>query len=338
MDLMSENPTTYLQDDLKIFNRADKVVEGWYWTLPSNELKKGKVKPVKLMGREIVVYRTKDGNVVAQDAHCPHRGANFCLGHVESDGIRCQYHRWKFDESGQCVDIPIRDVPVNVKVRTWPVEDKYGMIWVWTGETPRYPVPFVPELEGQEVRTMGGGPYNKPCHPNVVMLDAIDAQHFYSVHKIDTVLNFTEVEHNENCISFTNKAPVPTRSWVGKLIDKFYKGALTFDMTYWNGSSGFVTLGPDFLHFYVMFANRIGEKGETEGRILLFTKKRKGALGYLFDKVVLAGTWIVAKYFAYGDTPVFSSINFEFKKPIKEDRPLLSFIRHTEKQECYDWR
>ena len=321
----------------EIFNKPNQVIEGWYWALPSKELKKKKTHAVTVMGKEIVLYRKPDGSTKAIEAICPHRGAHLKLAKLEADGIRCQYHRWKYNDDGDCVDIPCRKEPVPAKVKHYPCREAYGMVWVYTGTNPKHQIPEVPELEGMEIRTMRGGAYNKPCHPNVVMLDAIDAQHFYSVHHIDTLLDFEITEHHQNCISFANKRPVPKRSWIGKAIDLFYKGPLTFTMTYWNGTSGFVTLGPDFMLFYIMFCNRVGKKGECEGQILLFTKKRKGPLGWLADKAILCSTFLVAKYFAWGDDPVFSSIDYDFKTPIKEDQALLTFIRHTEKQELATW-
>ena len=71
----------------RTFNRAGRLVEGWYWALPAQALKRGTVKPVNLMGRELAIYRGQDGVAVAMDAYCPHMGAHLAQGRVEA--MRC---------------------------------------------------------------------------------------------------------------------------------------------------------------------------------------------------------------------------------------------------------
>ena len=109
-------------------------------------------------------------------------------------------------------------------------------------------------------------------------------------------------------------------------------------MTYWNGGTGSVTLGPDCLHFYLMFALHATEDGRTEGQTIMFTRKRRGVFGYCFDQVVLFLTSMVGGYFAKGDTLIFSTIRFNLKTPINADRVILRFIQHIEQQRTVAWR
>ena len=78
------------KDGFEVFNRPDRVVEGWYWALPAHALKRGTVKPVNLMGRELAIYRGQDGVAVAMDAYCPHMGAHLAQGR---GGRRCRSGR-----------------------------------------------------------------------------------------------------------------------------------------------------------------------------------------------------------------------------------------------------
>lgn len=86
---------------------------GWYLVATSAEVPKGGVRPVKLMGRELVVFRTEDGVVHITNAHCPHMGVH--LGHggqIRGGCIRCPFHGWEFRASdGQCERIPWGDLP-----------------------------------------------------------------------------------------------------------------------------------------------------------------------------------------------------------------------------------
>ncbi|MEL6332209.1 MAG: Rieske (2Fe-2S) protein, partial [Cyanobacteria bacterium J06626_26] len=72
-----------------VFNRLDRFVEGWYWAMPCHELKVLQAKPLTLMGRELVLYRTAQKKVVALDGHCPHMGAPLAQGKVQGTHLRC---------------------------------------------------------------------------------------------------------------------------------------------------------------------------------------------------------------------------------------------------------
>ena len=90
----------------KNFNNPDRVIEGWYWAFRSKDLKKGAVKPLNLMGRELAVYRGENGKVTAMDAHCLHMGAHLAEGKVEGNDLRCFFHAWKYRPDGICDDVP----------------------------------------------------------------------------------------------------------------------------------------------------------------------------------------------------------------------------------------
>jgi phthalate 4,5-dioxygenase len=61
---------------------------------------------VNVMGENLVAFRDSDGKLGLLDAYCPHRRANLFWGRNEEAGLRCVYHGWKFDVTGQCVDLP----------------------------------------------------------------------------------------------------------------------------------------------------------------------------------------------------------------------------------------
>lgn len=323
---------------LTTFNKSDQVVEGWYWALRSSELKTGQAKPARVMGKDLALFRGEDGDVVALDAHCPHRGSHLGLGKVEGNSVRCGYHRWKYDADGACVDAPLTNRPPPVCVPSWPVEEHYGLIWVWTGKEAKHPLPEAPELMGYEVAVAFGPPYEKGCHPNVVMCDAIDSMHFKSVHKIPgDVLDMEVVTVNEACQRFDNVAPLPKDSLLRRVVGWFYNGPLTFSLCYWFGHTGTVTIGPDFLHFHIMFTNRVGDDGQSEGQTVVLTRKRKGPIGWVLNNVILFLTWVVGSYFGMGDTPQFDTIKFDFKTPVKGDYTLVSFIQHVEQMPTAAW-
>jgi phenylpropionate dioxygenase-like ring-hydroxylating dioxygenase large terminal subunit len=321
----------------KIFNNSQGFAEGWYWAIASQQLNIGQVKPVTLLGRELAIYRGEDGKVIALDAYCPHMGAHLAEGTVEGSSIRCIFHNWKFNHQGTCVEIPCLEKPLPVLVKTWPAAEKYGLIWVWTGEVARHPLPFVPELENLECDAAIGSHFVKNCHPNVVMINAIDAQHFNTVHNLPLQIVFAAKDLNENAITFSNSTRGGDESLFVRLIRPLYKNQVTYSMCYWYGTVGTVTIGPDFLHFHIMFALRLIADGKAEGQTILITKKRPGIWGWIFNRVVLGLTQVVGNYFAKGDTKVFQTIKFNFQTPTKADLAIIQFIQHIEKQKPLAW-
>ncbi len=324
--------------DTFVFNASDCFIEGWYWVLRSKDLKKSTTKHIQLLGRNLVLYRSEAGIARGMDAYCPHMGAHLAEGKVEGEHIRCLFHFWRFDHEGNCIEIPCQSSTKGVpKIRPWPVEEKYGLIWIWTGPTPRWKIPFVPELENAEIDFRLGGAFTKSCHPNVMMINAIDAQHFRSVHNLPVKLDLQPKIHNENHIVFSNATTVPPSSIFTRFIAKFYKGPLTYILSYWYGSTGSVTIGPDFLHFHILFALRPTQDGKSEGQTVLLTKKRSGFGGEVLNWILLRLTAVVGNYFAKGDTLIFETIKFNMRFPIKADSAIVSFVKHAEKQRVLRW-
>jgi phenylpropionate dioxygenase-like ring-hydroxylating dioxygenase large terminal subunit len=321
----------------KKFNNKDVLLSGWYWLLPAKHLKKGKIKPVRFYGKEMVVFRGKDGQVKAMDAYCPHMGAHLAEGNVVGNEIRCMFHGWEFNRDGECTKIPCLDEPIQVKpIKTYTTCERYDLIWIWTGDEAPAPFPEVPDLAGQDVDVMAGRPFVKNCHPNVMMINAIDAQHFNTVHpmvkKLAGGARLEAETKSAHQIEFKNTNPIQDNGLLNQLLKPFYKGPLTYWLSYWFGTIGTVTIGPDFFHFHIMFALRPTLDGKAEGRTILITKKRQSIFGKAFNKVILLATKVVGDYFARGDTQIFRTIKFKFDTPILEDQPIIRFIQHAERQ------
>ena len=318
---------------------AGHLVEGWYWLLRSRELPPRRARAVTFLGRPLVLYRGDDGRAVALDAHCPHMGAHLAEGRVEGNAIRCLFHRWKYDAAGRCVEVPSlghRPHPAAT-VRAWPVEERYGLIWLWVGERAPAPLPAVPELETTAVRARLGNAFAKRCHPHVVLVNAIDEHHFNSVHDLPVSLRMEPAVVDERTIRFTNTAAVARTSPLGRVIARFYRGPLTYALTYTSGSVGTVTLGPDLVHFHVLFALRPTIDGRAEGQTVLLTRRRRGVAGWVIDRALLRLTALVAGYFARGDTIIFDSIRFHLKTPVPADRAVVAFMQHLDRQPTVAW-
>ena len=102
-----------------------------------------RTKEVLIMGEELVIYRDRSGNYGAVDKYCTHRRASLAYGVVEEDGIRCQYHGWKFDDTGRCVEQPFEDTTHpedrfrdKCGIKAYKVEVLGGLVFIYMGPAP----------------------------------------------------------------------------------------------------------------------------------------------------------------------------------------------------------
>lgn len=99
-------------------------------------LRAGEAKPVRVLGEDLTLYRGESGQAFLVGGYCPHRLTMLANGWVQGDEIRCMYHGWKFDGSGQCTERPAeRDrKPPNIRVVSYPVHEYAGLVFAYMGE------------------------------------------------------------------------------------------------------------------------------------------------------------------------------------------------------------
>ncbi len=102
---------------------------------------------LRLLGENLIAFRTTSGKFGLLAHACPHRGASLFFGRNEEEGLRCVYHGWKFDVTGKCVDMPNEPAESNfkekVKAVAYPCQERNGMVWTYMG--PRQTPPPLPE-------------------------------------------------------------------------------------------------------------------------------------------------------------------------------------------------
>ncbi len=84
-----------------------------------------------LLDQQLVVYRTSDGVVVADDI-CPHRGVALSAGTGDGTSVACAYHGIRFGSGGICVAVPAHPrskIPARLNLRGYPTVERYGLVW-----------------------------------------------------------------------------------------------------------------------------------------------------------------------------------------------------------------
>jgi 3-ketosteroid 9alpha-monooxygenase subunit A len=180
---------------------------GWFQVGWSSDFTSSELVSRRFFGRDLVMRRDADGELVAMDAYCGHMGAHLGDGQVCERSIVCPFHGWEWDHDGRNVSIPYQDRPNRVaRLDTLPMAERNGIVYLWhhpDGAEPSWTVPDAVETFDGDVRD--GNSFH-PCHPHgqidygvldlnpyVVMDNVADAAHFTFVHAapdIPTVVFF----------------------------------------------------------------------------------------------------------------------------------------------------
>ncbi len=103
------------------------------------------VKPVRLLGEDLVMFRDDQGRYGLIERGCPHRGTDLAYGRLENGGLRCAFHGWLFDITGQCLETPAEPegsrMCTNIRQKAYPVVEKSGILFAYMGggEPPALP-------------------------------------------------------------------------------------------------------------------------------------------------------------------------------------------------------
>lgn len=123
----------------------------WYVAAWSVDVPAGTLLARKILDTALVLFRDPKGAVAALHDRCPHRFIPLSMGRLEGDTIECCYHGLRFDGTGRCVHNPHGDgrVPAAGKVRSYPVVERDGIVWIWMGDQPptHETVPAFPMLD-----------------------------------------------------------------------------------------------------------------------------------------------------------------------------------------------
>lgn len=127
----------------------------WYPVLQSEELLAGKPLGFKVLGENLVAWRTRDNRTQIVRDKCPHRGAKFSAGRVLGDAIQCAWHGLRFNGEGACTVIPWEPddskLLAEVAVNAYPAQELGGYIWAYLGDPAAFGVPPLEECVPQEL-------------------------------------------------------------------------------------------------------------------------------------------------------------------------------------------
>jgi 5,5'-dehydrodivanillate O-demethylase len=157
----------------------------WHPIGTVGEMREKWTKRVKLLGEDLVLYKTRAGAFGLIAEQCPHRRASFAFGIPTDDGIRCPYHGWQFDAAGRCTQQPNEPegstFADRVTTPAYPVGELAGLLWGYLGPLP---APLIPRLDGfvtpGTINVLGSAVI--PCNWLQIMENSLDAVHTEWLH------------------------------------------------------------------------------------------------------------------------------------------------------------
>jgi phthalate 4,5-dioxygenase oxygenase subunit len=144
---------------------------------------------VQLFGEKLVAFRDSDGRLGLLGESCPHRKASLAFGRNEGCGLRCLYHGWKFDTSGNVIEMPSEPkgsaLPEKIKHLSYPVREAGGFVWTYMGPEGAMPEFELPPWAPHDEARVAIAKVELPCNWAQIMEGQIDSAHSSSLHSSD---------------------------------------------------------------------------------------------------------------------------------------------------------
>jgi len=178
-----------------ITSNSDLFLKNAWYVAALSDAVKHELTPLKLLGNDVVVYRTNAGLPVVLEDACPHRKLPLSMGRLIDDYIECGYHGLCFDASGNCLKAPTQDrVPPTAIVKSYPAVDRYGLLWVWMGEQDanESSLLFIENAEDPAWHITSGDFLDCRCNYLYLVDNLLDPSHVAWVHKDSFAAKGTE--------------------------------------------------------------------------------------------------------------------------------------------------
>ncbi|GHO48158.1 chlorophyll a oxygenase [Ktedonospora formicarum] len=145
----------------------------------------GKPVAARLLGEDLVLWRSKDGVIHAWRDLCIHRGAKLSLGKTSGETLACPYHGWVYDVEGHCIRFPAhpeQNPPAKAHAKVYQARERYNTIWVSLGQ-PEHDIPAFPEWDDAAFKAVVCGPYKVHAGGPRLIENFLDVAHFPFVHE-----------------------------------------------------------------------------------------------------------------------------------------------------------
>jgi phenylpropionate dioxygenase-like ring-hydroxylating dioxygenase large terminal subunit len=177
--------------------------QSWFPVCRSDEVAPGAVIGRPFLGGRVIVWRGADGIARVTSAYCLHVGADLSLGSVHGNDVRCPFHHWEYGPDGRCTRTGIGDPPPGrARLFTFPVREKYGLVFAFNGETPLFELADLDFPDSECVWRISALPMR--IDPWMFCANVPDFQHFIPVHRTlrDDIGHYERIHWSQYGLSF----------------------------------------------------------------------------------------------------------------------------------------
>ncbi len=132
-------------------DRVYNVRDFWYPIIFIQDFPPNRPYGFSIYDESFVLFVNAEGQLECLQDRCPHRSAKLSDGKLIDGKVECLYHGWQFGTGGECLHIPQLSaggtIPKNACARSFWVEVRQGLVWVWLGDVEVANSGDIPTLE-----------------------------------------------------------------------------------------------------------------------------------------------------------------------------------------------
>src|SRR5438132_4056422 len=190
---------------------GDLMRRYWHPIAATTQLERNATKRVRLLGEDLVLFKDRSGTLGLIEPLCAHRRVDLFYGIPENTGIRCPYHGWLYDETGQCLEQPYEQTAFpestfadKVQLKSYRVQELGGLIWAYMGPEP---APLLPRWEPlvRENSLRDVGITMVPCNWLQIQENSLDPVHLEWLH--GALTNYALEKQNQPFSTMRNNNP-----------------------------------------------------------------------------------------------------------------------------------
>jgi len=165
-----------------------RYARGWHVLGLAQSYRDGKPHELEIFGTKLVVFEGEDGRITILDGYCPHMGASLGRGTVIGNNVSCPFHGWQWGADGRCAKIPFSSrIPPRAKVKSWPVMEASGQLFVYNdpegnAPPPHVAIPSIEPFDAGECTPWNWETLVIPTNCRELIDNVSDNTHFYYVH------------------------------------------------------------------------------------------------------------------------------------------------------------
>lgn len=249
----------------------------WYRFGAAREL----ARPVskRLLGRQLVGFRTAAGHVAVLAANCAHLGADLGCGRVVGETIQCPFHHWSYGVDGRCRHIPgTTTIPPFARQAVFPAVERHGQVFFFNGPEALFPLPFFPEENPADFVAADVFSYESDCNWYTNAAHGFDTQHFAAVHERrllgPPLIDCPEPFARRN----TYRAEVLERTRLDRVLRRVAGRHVEISITNWGGAFVVITGRFDRATSRFIITTRPLEQGGTQCEGIVYAPRSRNAV------------------------------------------------------------